>query len=146
MKKIAFSVFVLLTVLLLTSCSGTAKTTTVVEDSELGLKAWVEDGSYLYVEVKGNPTTGYAWGFAIDNDDVIEDVVSEYQMDKSEHEMVGVGGVYTFTFKAEDEGKARIILSYARSWEISAVTTAILDVTVDSDENIVSVTLSGVER
>ncbi len=146
MKKTLFSVFVLLTVLLLTSCSGTAKTTTEVENSDLGLKAWVEEGSYLYVEVKGNPTTGYAWGFAIDHDNVIEDVVSEYQMDKSEYEMVGVGGIYSFTFKAKQEGTARIVLSYARSWEISAVSTAVLDVTVDADANIVSLVLSGVER
>jgi len=142
MKKTAFSVFVLLTVLLLTSCSGTAKTTTEVNDPELGIKAWTEEGSYLYVEAKGNPTTGYAWGFVIDNDNVVEDLVSEYQMDKSEYEMVGVGGVYTFTFRAKQEGTARITLSYARSWEISAISTVVFDITVDANNNI-SFTMTG---
>jgi len=150
MKKIAFSVFVLLTVLLLASCGGTAKITTEItteiEDPDLGLKAWIEDGSYLYVEIKGNPTTGYAWSFAIDNVNVVEDVVSEYQMDKSEYEMVGAGGVYTFTFQAKQEGTAHIVLSYARSWEISAISTVAFDVTVDSNANIASLVLAGIQK
>ena len=150
MRKTVFSVFVLLTVLLLASCGGTAKITTEItpeiEDQELGLKAWIEDGSYLYVEIKGNPTTGYVWGYRIDNANVVENVVSEYQMDKSEYEMVGVGGIYTFTFQAKQEGTAHIILSYSRSWEVSTLSTAAFDVTVDANGNISSLVLAGVER
>lgn len=142
MKKTAFSVFVLLTVLLLTSCSGTANTTTEVNDPDLGIKAWTEEGSYFYVEAKGNPTTGYAWSFTIDNTNVVEDMVSEYQMDKNEYDMVGVGGVYTFTFRAKQPGTTRITLSYARTWEIKALTTVVFDVTVDANNNI-SFTMTG---
>jgi inhibitor of cysteine peptidase len=142
MKKTLFSVFVLLTVLLLTSCSGTAKINTEVTDSELGLKAWVEEGSYLYIEAKGNPTTGYEWKALLDNEDVVECVVTEYQVDKSEYEMVGVGGVYTFVYQAKSAGSTRIVLSYARSWEVSAAKTAVFDVTVDANNN-VSFTMTG---
>jgi len=142
MKKTLFSVFVLLTVLLLTSCSGTAKINTEVNDPELGIKAWVEDGSDLYIEAKGNPTTGYEWKASLENEDVVELVVTEYQMDKSELEMVGVGGVYTFVYHAKTAGTARIVVSYARSWEIGAVKTAVFNVTVDANDNI-SFTMTG---
>ena len=142
MKKTLFSVFVLLTVLLLTSCSGTAKINTEINDPELGLKAWVEDGSDLYIEVKGNPTTGYEWKAVLDNEDVVELVVTEYQLDKTEYEMVGVGGVYTFVYHAKSAGSTRVVLSYARSWEISAIKTAVFDITVDANNN-VSFTMTG---
>ena len=71
----------------------------------------------LVVEVQGNPTTGYEWKTA-QSDDII-DVKSDYKEDEHEEEMVGVGGMYTFTVKAKEgkSGTCTLTLSYLKDWE-----------------------------
>mgnify|MGYP002683013108 CR=1 FL=1 len=40
-----------------------------------------------------------------------------YGQDPVEGDVVGAGGMYTFTFKAVAEGRATLTLVYERAWE-----------------------------
>ncbi len=41
-----------------------------------------------------------------------------YTPDQTESDVVGSGGVYTFTFKAVAEGEAAVKLVYSRAWNL----------------------------
>ena len=67
------------------------------------------------IELEGNPTTGYQWQVASNNDAVLE---LTYEPDyKCSSKKIGAGGVYTFKFKAVASGSSEINLVYVRSWE-----------------------------
>lgn len=141
MKKSLIVLFVLLLAVCFVSCANTrsrgsgAQELTEIDNRELGLRAWVEKGGYLYVEIPGNPTTGYEWTFTIEDDDIVEDFSSEY-LAANQAGLVGAGGVYRFGFKAEREGKTDIRFIYARHWEFSPAAVATYRVIVDSSLNI----------
>jgi predicted secreted protein len=74
-------------------------------------------GDTLQIKLPGNYTTGYQWevkeGY---DDDVIKQVgKGSYQPEKTD--MVGVGGIATFTFKATGPGRTDLNLEYLRPWE-----------------------------
>jgi inhibitor of cysteine peptidase len=80
----------------------------------------VKAGDTIEVVIPGNPTTGFAWTAAISEKDaaLIQQVGEPaYVTDPSAGTMVGVGGTYTFTFKAAGQGEALLKLVYARPWE-----------------------------
>ena len=80
----------------------------------------VKVGDTIEVALPGNATTGFAWAAALSEEDaaLLEQVGEPaYVSDSTDESLVGVGGVYTFTFKAIAEGQANLKLVYARSWE-----------------------------
>jgi inhibitor of cysteine peptidase len=77
-------------------------------------------GQAITVRLPGNPTTGFQWT-ALPPDDpaVVALGAGEYAPDPDAAGRVGAGGTYTFRFRAERPGAAKIVIQYRRSWEPS---------------------------
>jgi len=75
----------------------------------------IEVGESFSFELDSNPTTGYGW--VIEHDWEILEMESGYASDCVDDEMVGCGGVSTYTFTGIGEGETVLSLSYCRSWD-----------------------------
>lgn len=73
------------------------------------------------IELEENPTTGYSWTFTQDGDGQVELVKDKYQEKGKDKDMVGRGGVHTFTFKAKTDGVCYLKFEYIRPWEDGAI-------------------------
>lgn len=72
-------------------------------------------GQKLVLSLETNPTTGFDWEVSeIDEAVIKQSGDSEY---KSESDLIGAGGVRTFTFEAVTAGTSTLKLIYHRSWE-----------------------------
>lgn len=95
----------------------------------------VKVGDTIRVVIPGNPTTGYEWtGLTPGAGDSVLEQVGEplYAADNTDEDVVGSGGVYTFTYKAIASGEATIALEYSRSFEsVPPIETFTVTVTVD---------------
>ena len=80
-------------------------------------KSLAEAGAGAIVELEGNPTTGYVWEVEIGNTDMIKEVANEYISGQPEDDVVGVGGIFRFTFEGLTQGETEIIFKYQRPWE-----------------------------
>jgi inhibitor of cysteine peptidase len=89
----------------------------VLDANDSGTTIKVEVGDTIEVVLKGNPTTGYGWTVDLSEDDalILEQVGEPAYV--ADSDLIGVGGTYTFTFKALTAGEASLELVYARSWE-----------------------------
>lgn len=95
---------------------GPVKLTEVDNGKSLEVKV----GEIIEITLPGNPTTGYCWSSALrDKDKALLEEMGEpaYTASSTEGNLVGGGGTYTFTFKAEASGSAVIKLVYERPWE-----------------------------
>ena len=73
-------------------------------------------GQEFKVTLQYNATTGYQWQLAKPPDEkLVKLLSSEYKRPKSD--LIGAGGDMVWTFKALEEGKAKIELNYVRPWE-----------------------------
>ena len=75
----------------------------------------VEVGVDFKVAIAGNPTTGYEWSVDSESTSInpkFELIDSKYEGNKFEPGMVGVGGVYIFSFIAKEEGDFSIKFIY----------------------------------
>lgn len=87
-------------------------------DADNGKTFTVKAGETVEVRVAGNLTTGYAWMAALSDEDAVlleQQGEPVYVQDSADTDMVGTGGTYTFTFRAE--GEATLKLVYSRPWE-----------------------------
>ncbi len=104
-------------------CNDSAAATTnplKLGESDNGKSFTMKTGETIEISIAGNPTTGYAWTPALDEGGVtLLEQVGEpvYTPDQTESDVVGSGGVYTFTFKAVAGGEAAVKLVYSRAWE-----------------------------
>jgi inhibitor of cysteine peptidase len=80
-------------------------------DPEESIK--VQKGEKFQTALGSNPTTGYRWEFET-NTNLISLIDQRF---KPESELIGAGGVETFTFSALNTGETEIIFSYKRPWE-----------------------------
>ena len=80
-------------------------------------------GQTYSVDLDSNPTTGYSWKLASPTNSVFMLVTNSYEPGKHPTDMVGVGGVEHWTFKAMQKGRAELTLEYMRPWEKMAVKT-----------------------
>ena len=86
-------------------------------------------GDRVTVTLTGNPTTGYGWEVG-DLDSAMLVMVGEEYVPVSQ-ELIGSGGVYTFTFEASGSGETDITLTYLRPWEdVDPLETFTVHVTV----------------
>ncbi len=105
---------ILLSMLPLTGC-GTPSGEMQVDNSYNGSQVDLNVGQILVVSLESNPTTGYSWGVAEIDDEILQQEGEvEY---KSESDLVGAGGVETFRFKALAVGEGELKLIYRRPWE-----------------------------
>ena len=81
----------------------------------------------IVISLDSNPTTGYSWVPAYDQDNLI--LVDE-DFQPVENGLLGAGGTQIFRFKALKAGQATITMSYERSWEKGAIETKIFNVEV----------------
>ncbi|MDD1682828.1 MAG: DUF333 domain-containing protein [Methanoregula sp.] len=104
--------------------AGVAAATTAVPDgkkmvtlteADNGKTEDIAQGTRFAVQLKENPTTGFAWNATISPG--LEIQSSDYQMDKAAEGMVGVGGTRTWVIVAKDLGTQKFSASYRRSWE-----------------------------
>lgn len=91
-----------------------------LSESDNGKAFSVKTGDTIEVAIAGNPTTGYEWVADLSAEDaaVLELVGTPvFASDATDEDVVGAGGVYTFTFKAKAAGQATLRLVYERSFE-----------------------------
>jgi hypothetical protein len=103
--------------------AGVAAATTAAEgkkmvtltEADKGKSEDIAQGTRFAVQLKENPTTGFAWNATVSSG--LEIQSSEYQMDSAAPGMVGVGGVHTWVIIAKETGNQRFSATYMRSWE-----------------------------
>jgi len=95
---------------------GAAAITLTKADNGKTVNATV--GQTIVVKLKGNVTTGYSWAVTKAGGPAVQQVGKiAYTTDAAPKGMVGVGGMFTATFKAVQVGTATIELQYRRPWE-----------------------------
>jgi inhibitor of cysteine peptidase len=97
-----------------------------VSKMELGL------GDHLFVNLAGNPTTGYQWQVVSCKPEVLDWTEGPTYL-ASDPGLVGSGGTFRFGFKPVKKGRATIKLVYRRPWEegIAPAKTVVLKVRVE---------------
>ena len=91
----------------------------------------VPSGSTMQVEIRGNPTTGYAWSYTpLESSNLLTHKDTAYERDQLQ--LMGSGGVYKFTFEipASAKGAQELVFVNARSWEPVPIRTVTLKVTI----------------
>jgi len=127
MKK-SFGILLSLAIvaILLSACGGG----TVISGEDMnGKNVSVIKGNELTVKLEGNPTTGYSWILVEGLDTSILKSMGDPEY-KSESNMAGAGGTYTFKFKAVDSGTTPLKLVYLRTWETGVAPLKIFELTV----------------
>jgi len=104
----------LLMMLAMSACS--AGRTVQVNDADNGSTVELKTGDTLIITLEGNPTTGYQWELVPSQDGGMQ-LQGEPEYVAAKTKLVGSGGVYHFTFRAENKGSTRIVLKYYRSFE-----------------------------
>jgi len=85
-------------------------------DADNGKTITVTDGGPIQIQLKGNPTTGYRWQLEHVKGVAVKSILARptYQTDPAKQGMVGVGGTFTFQFKAVKLGTSTIKCVYTR--------------------------------
>lgn len=87
-------------------------------------------GDTLIVELEGNPTTGYTWELEAIDESILS-LVGEPDY-RSDSDLVGSPGAFTFTFEAAEPGETALRLVYLRPWEdVEPIQTFSVSITVD---------------
>jgi inhibitor of cysteine peptidase len=104
-------------VLALSACAlaGPNPATLTADDSGRTLRLIA--GEELLVALPGNPSTGYGWT-AEYAPALLEQIGrEEFSRNDAPDRMVGVGGVFTWRFRARAGGSGVVRFFYARPWE-----------------------------
>jgi len=113
--------------------------TELAEEAEESWYKLSEDEELLTVRLKANATTGYEWTYKIWDEGSLELVSEEYVEDKHEEGLVGVGGVWTASFKATGADKRNnydypcsnyVTFTYARNWEDPVPPSKVIDLNI----------------
>jgi inhibitor of cysteine peptidase len=99
----------------------------VVGEADNGGSVEVPAGGMLFVDLPGNPTTGYIWQITDKDDAVLEP--ADYAFQPSS-DGIGAGGVEHFEFKAVAPGEFTLQFAQSRPWETDAEPTATYSITV----------------
>ncbi|NQT03653.1 MAG: protease inhibitor I42 family protein, partial [Planctomycetes bacterium] len=106
-----------------------------VDVDDDGSQVELEQGQILVVTLESNPTTGYQWEQAENQESILEQMgEAEFkQSETSEPPLVGVGGWEIFRFKAISAGQMTLQLVYRRPWEegVEPVNTFSIEVIVN---------------
>ncbi|GAI03698.1 unnamed protein product, partial [marine sediment metagenome] len=90
-----------------------------VDEYDAGSQVELEQGQILVVTLESNPTTGYLWEQAENQESILEQMgEAEFKpSDTDEPPLVGAGGWEIFRFKAISAGQMTLQLVYHRTWE-----------------------------
>ena len=113
--KALLSMVVVMVIFLISLPLAAAQRTVTDKDDEKLFN--LSTGDKLIIKLPGNYTTGYQWAVinGYDDDVIKQEGKGEYQPEKTD--LVGAGGIATFTFKAVGTGRTDINLEYKRPWE-----------------------------
>ena len=125
----AFVKILLLAIVSISFVSAEDKPQTVLQvpNGASNLSMVVKANKLFSIRLQGNPTTGYMW--ALTNADAINSSAvspvekngefGTFKPDPHQKGMVGVGGIFEFTFKAGEATNELIPLEFAykRAWE-----------------------------
>ncbi len=113
MKKYLLIASLLIVLMLGLSACGTSAVK--IDEDANGQTIELSTGQKLEIKLAGNPTTGFGWEVSgIDPAVIQQSGEAEY---KSDSNLIGSGGVYTFTFEGVKAGTSTLKLIYHRSWE-----------------------------
>jgi inhibitor of cysteine peptidase len=106
-----------------------------VDVDDAGSQVEIEDGQILVVTLESNPTTGYRWEQAENQESILEQMgEAEFkQSETGEPPLVGAGGWEIFRFKAISAGQMTLQLVYRRPWEegVEPINTFSIEVVVN---------------
>lgn len=127
-KTMSMVLVVLLTLVLLVGC-GMASEEKVYGKDDTNIE--VEAGESFVIQLEENPSTGYQWTVTINDESVVKPSSDEYVPETTDEDIVGAGGIHSYTFEALKAGVAQISFVYERSFEEnSAEETIVYNVTV----------------
>ena len=115
-------VCLIVVVILLTALGGCASVSlpskVKLGKADTGKTFDLAKGGVLEITLEGNPTTGYNWSQVPSNDEVLKPIGAyTYKQNPAPAGMVGVGGKFTFNFKAIGVGATQLKFRYQRPWE-----------------------------
>jgi predicted secreted protein/Tol biopolymer transport system component len=91
-----------------------------VDEEDASGQVELEQGQILVVTLESNPTTGYGWEVAENQESILEQMGdAEFKQSETGEPLVGAGGWEIFRFKAISAGQMTLQLVYRRSWEES---------------------------
>lgn len=92
------------------------------------------DDKAFVITLTANPTTGYAWSYALTEEDFVtveeefltsEDIDRLAGVEPAAEPMVGESGLSVFTIKGVKPGDVVIALEYSQSWDESSTVAGI---------------------
>jgi inhibitor of cysteine peptidase len=117
-RKVCLIVVIILLIALGRYASASLSSNVKLGKADAGKTFDLAKGGTLEITLEGNPTTGYNWSQVSSNDGVLKPVGAyTYQQNPAPAGMVGVGGKFTFNFKAIGVGATQLKFSYQRPWE-----------------------------
>ncbi len=128
MKLPPLFILLMLVILALSACAGNQ--TVSLTKADTGKTVDLAPGDELEVKLEGNITTGFAWE-ARDFDSAVLELAGGEPEYKSESDLVGGGGVFTFRFKAKAADSTAVHFIYYRSFEPDVPPIETFDVTVN---------------
>lgn len=98
-----------------------------IGESENGGTVEMQQGGALFVNLPGNPTTGYIWQITSKDDAYLKPLDYAFQ---PATDATGSGGVERFEFEAVAGGEVKLEFAQSRPWETDAEPVATYSVTV----------------
>jgi inhibitor of cysteine peptidase len=84
----------------------------------------ISENETFAITLKSNPTTGYSWKWIKEQPSkIVDSIKSVYIQDKSEPNMVGVGGNEIWEFQGKQRGIETLVFEYCRSWDKNSTIT-----------------------
>lgn len=110
---VSVALLVALTAALATACNGAVVT---AGSAQNGTSVSLHVGDQLFVSLKANATTGYAWKIRSVKKAVLKPHWVKYVPDANPNNLAGAGGTYKLRLKALAKGTTTLRLKYLRSW------------------------------
>ena len=104
--------------------------------------AYNKKNTVVTVSLEENPTTGYAWQYAIADEAVVQNCGDTYASDAPAG-VVGAGGVRALSFLGLKEGTTTVTFTYLRAWETNPpIRTVVVEITVAANRTVSAQVLS----
>lgn len=117
LKKITSAVFMMIFLVMASSCSMFSAQTVVLTEKDSGKTIKLRTGDYLEIHLEANPSTGYLWSSSTPHDRIMRLLLDEYSGKKQNRAIVGAPVRKIFRYGAVGPGETGIRLEYRRPWE-----------------------------
>jgi inhibitor of cysteine peptidase len=103
--------------------------TTRVTNDDNGAAVTLGDDETLVLDLDGNITTGYTWEIEAVDDSILRLVGGDFEY-RSDSDLEGSPGTFTFTFEPVATGETDLRLIYHRPWEEDVDPLEIYELTI----------------